>query len=190
MIVLGGPNGAGKSTFFDAFLAHLGLPFLNADRLARETTLDAYAAAREIAAIRDDAISRRQSFILETVLSDPVGDKVQMMASAAAAGYDVRLIFIGIADAGLSAERVTARAAAGGHDVPAQKIAARYPRTLANLERAIQLLPQVTVYDNSSYASPYELVGEFGDGVLTRRGATPPPAWAVPIIDAGSEPGA
>jgi putative protein kinase ArgK-like GTPase of G3E family len=34
LVMLAGSNGAGKSTFHDAYLAPLGLPFVNADRIA------------------------------------------------------------------------------------------------------------------------------------------------------------
>ena len=36
LIILAGPNGAGKSTFFETYLVGKGLPFINADNLARE----------------------------------------------------------------------------------------------------------------------------------------------------------
>ncbi len=81
MIVLAGPNGAGKSTFFTAFLKDLSLPFLNADILARKTGIDAYAAAREITAVRELFVRLKRSFVLETVLSDPLGDKVRFALS-------------------------------------------------------------------------------------------------------------
>jgi len=33
---LAGPNGAGKTTFFELFIAPSGLPFVNADFIAKE----------------------------------------------------------------------------------------------------------------------------------------------------------
>lgn len=176
--MLAGPNGAGKSTFFECYLRGLGLPFLNADVLGRETGLEAYEAVRTIAAIRDGFIARRESFITETVLSDPVGEKVQVLARAAEDGFDVTLIYIGIASSAMSLDRVRARVAAGGHDVPATKLAARYQRSLENLELAIAHLPRVRIYDNSSYVSPFRLLAEFGQGKLLQRTGTDIPAWA------------
>jgi predicted ABC-type ATPase len=38
LILLAGPNGAGKSTFYEAHLQNSGLPFLNADIVAKELT--------------------------------------------------------------------------------------------------------------------------------------------------------
>ena len=79
LIVIAGSNGAGKSTFFRQMLAPLGLHFVNADLLARELNPDdPSAVAYEAAALADQ--ERRQllemgeSFCIETVFSDPVGD--------------------------------------------------------------------------------------------------------------------
>lgn len=36
LVLLAGPNGAGKSTFYAHFLAAEGLPFINADLIARD----------------------------------------------------------------------------------------------------------------------------------------------------------
>jgi len=35
LVVLAGPNGAGKTTFFELFIAPSGLPFVNADFIAK-----------------------------------------------------------------------------------------------------------------------------------------------------------
>jgi len=178
LVMLAGPNGAGKSTFYESHLQPLGLPFLNADNLARETGMDAYSAADAIAAFRDQMVFRGESFVAETVLSDPVGEKVRILRDAAEKGFDVTLIYIGIGGADLSRRRVAARAAAGGHDVPTEKLAARYERSLDNLERAIALLPRVRIYDNSSFRQPHRLLGEFRSGALAARTGDPLPGWA------------
>jgi predicted ABC-type ATPase len=180
--MLAGPNGAGKSTFYEAHLEPLGLPFLNTDVLAREIGVDGCEAARTIAAIRDGFIARGESFITETVLSDPVGEKIEVLAGAAESGFDVTLIYLGIESIDLSRERVRARVAAGGHDVPAAKLAARYERSLDNLERAITSLPRVLIYDNSSFASPYRFLAELLDGTCLRRGDGEAPDWAARFL--------
>jgi len=178
LVMLAGPNGAGKSTFYESHLRGLELPFLNADILAREIGVDAYTAAEAIAAIREELVRRRKGFITETVLSDPVGAKVEFLAKAAKQGFDVTLIFIGIEDSEMSRRRVASRVAAGGHDVPVEKLRARFARTLENLDRAISRLPRVMVYDNSSFDHPHRLVAEFRNGAVFRRALDPPPAWA------------
>ncbi|MFI5308118.1 MAG: hypothetical protein ACHQ53_12235, partial [Polyangiales bacterium] len=86
------------------------------------------------------------------------------------------LCFIGLDSAIMSDDRVAMRVLQGGHDVPADKVAARYPRSVANLGRAMASLQFVWVYDNSDLSHPFRKVAEFEHGTLER--AVPPlPAW-------------
>ncbi len=179
VIALAGPNGAGKSTFFAAHLRSSGLRFVNADNLARELRLEAYEAARLANALRVQLIKREESFIFETVFSDPVGDKVTFLKEAAANGYNVALCYIGISSAIVSEERVAMRVSQGGHDVPTEKLAGRFPRTLANLRSVIRDLPLVLVYDNDCLT--FRRVAEFEGGEMTFI-ANPIPAWFEPLL--------
>jgi len=176
IVAIAGPNGAGKSTFFHAHLAQAGLRFVNADELARGLSIDAAEAAQLANRIRQELLEQGESFVFETVLSDPVGDKVDFLARAAARGYTVVLIFIGIDDAQVSEQRVAMRVMQGGHDVPAEKLAARFPRTMRNLARAIQRLPHVLVFDNTDLAHPFRQVAEFRDWKLLSANE-PIPRW-------------
>jgi len=71
VVAITGPNGAGKSTFYRAHLQSAGLRFVNADVLARGLDLDPYAAARLAGDLRRELIQKRESFVFETVFSDP-----------------------------------------------------------------------------------------------------------------------
>jgi len=164
IVAIAGPNGAGKSTFFQAFLSHTGLRFVNADSLASELHLDAYSAATLAGEIRKSLVELRESFVFETVFSDPVGEKVAILEQAVAKGYTVVLCYIGLGDASQSIARVAMRVSQGGHDVPDEKLEQRFPRTLVNLKRAIEQLPVVLVYDNSDLANPYRRVATFENG--------------------------
>lgn len=166
VVAIAGANGAGKSTFYDAHLAGAGLRFINADVLASEMNLTAYEAADAAAAIRQALIHRRESFIFETVLSDPFGDKVAQLGKLAEQGYEVVLIFIKIPDERVSIERVSIRVTQGGHDVPDGKLLARFARIEANLKRAIEQLPHVIIFDNSDLARPYRLHATYLHGKL------------------------
>ena len=163
ILALAGPNGAGKSTFYEAFLSETALRLVNADDLARELALAPYAAAEVAARLRSELVARRESFVFETVFSDPVGEKVAFLAQAASSGYSVVACYIGLDSASTSGERVAMRVSQGGHDVPQEKLAARYERSLANLERAVAQLPLVFVYDNSDLRTPYRLLARFQD---------------------------
>lgn len=182
LVVLAGPNGAGKSTFYEVFLAGSPLPFLNADLFAAETGLDSFEAARILDAAREQMIEDRVGFITETVFSDPHGAKLDMLRKAIDAGYETTLIYIGVASAELSARRVDQRVAIGGHDVPRDRIASRFERSLDNLAKAIALVPTVQLYDNSSFEEPYRLVATFEAGSPAFRMPGAAPRWARQII--------
>lgn len=176
IVCVAGPNGAGKSTFYEAFLRPAALRFVNADVLARELQLEAYAAAALADRIRHELVARRESFIFETVFSDPVGEKVAFLRQAADQGYAVVLCFIGLDSPARSDERVAMRVTQGGHDIPTEKLRDRYPRTLANLARAIRQLPVVDVYDNTNLVNPFRLIAEFENGHQTKH-FKPLPRW-------------
>lgn len=173
LVAVAGPNGAGKSTFYHAHLEPVGLRFVDADVLARELGLDAYAAAGVADALRRAMVRRRESFVFETVFSDPSGEKLAFLMDAAKAGYAVVLCFIGLASAAISETRVAMRVSQGGHDVPTEKLRARFPRTLSNLQAAARQLPHVLVYDNSDLGHPYRLVAEFDHGRCVMRSKLP-----------------
>lgn len=176
IVAVAGPNGAGKSTFFEAHLQPAGLRFINGDVLARELGIGPYEAAAVADQLRNNLVEARESFVFETVFSDPVGAKVEFLHKAAAQGYTVVVCFIGLDSAKTSEARVAMRVMQGGHDIPTEKLAARYGRTLKNLHRAIRELPLVYVFDNSDLRDPFRLVAEFQNGAVMSA-ASSPPAW-------------
>jgi RNA polymerase sigma factor (sigma-70 family) len=181
VIAIAGPNGAGKSTFYETQLKSFGLPFVNADNLARQLDIDAYKAAGAADTIRRELVRQRTSFVFETVFSDPVGDKVAFLQGLEEAGYRVILCFIGISGADISEQRVSMRVSKGGHDVPQQKIAERYARTLNNLKLSIENLADVRVFDNDDLEYPYRLVAHFRRGQGLDLNA-PVPTWLGAIL--------
>lgn len=181
VVALAGPNGAGKTTFYHSHLAPAGLRFVNADVLAREFAIDAYAAARMADALRRELVRRGESLVFETVFSDPAGDKLAFLKQAEQAGYTVVLCYIGLESAALSEERVAMRVSQGGHDVPTEKLQSRFPRTLANLKKALREVPQVFLYDNSDLGRPFRHVAMFEGGTCVERVADLP-AWAAHVM--------
>jgi len=164
VVALAGSNGAGKSTFFHAHLAATGLRFINSDELAAEMGLRAYEAAELAASLRAGLVEQKESFVFETVFSDPVGEKVSELEEAGRRGVHVVVVFIRIDSPETSKQRVAMRVMQGGHDVPDDKLEARFNRTLANLERAIITLPVVVVFDNTDLARPFRLEAVYRQG--------------------------
>ena len=159
--MIAGPNGAGKTTFYERVIApdRPGLPFVNADRIAHDRfpgheVEQAYAAGDIAAAARDALIAARIDFCTETVFSH--ASKVDLVTAAAHAGYDVVLHVIMIPLA-LSGARVAARVAAGGHDVPAEKVAPRYGRLWPHVVAALPHCHRVVFYDNAADDGPREV---------------------------------
>jgi predicted ABC-type ATPase len=176
IVALAGPNGAGKSTFYHAHLRLAGLRFVNADVLARALKINPYEAATVADSLRRELVRQGESFVFETVFSDPVGDKLGFLRDAAAAGYTVVLCFIGISGADVSEQRVAMRVTQGGHDVPTEKLESRYPRTMANLMTALLEIPHVWIFHNDDLRAPYRLVAVYEHGKLVAL-HRPIPRW-------------
>lgn len=173
-----GPNGAGKSTFVRLVLAQSlpGSVFVNADEIAAQRWPDdpmrhAYDAAAVAERTRKQLIERGRSFLAETVFSHP--SKLDLLRAAKSANYYVAFHVLMVPE-NLSVARVAYRAAAGGHDVPADKIRARYARLWRNVVDGVTLADAATCWDNSSIDGP-RMVAIFSDGVVV--GTTVWPDW-------------
>ena len=79
IVAIAGPNGAGKTTFFHSHLRQAGLRFINADDIAFELGISAYEAAQIANVLRRELVRQRESFVFETVFSDPVGEKLAFL---------------------------------------------------------------------------------------------------------------
>lgn len=192
LLFLAGPNGAGKSTFFRTILQPvLGdrLPFVNADEIARalkEAAPEGFPedferlAFEETEALRESMLAEGLSFCTETVFSDPDGAKLGFLRRAQQAGYAVFLVFIGLESSELSTARVIQRVEEGGHDVPDEKIAARFPRTMRNLATAVTFVDEAHLFDNSSDDYPFRPVAVYLSGQLVQR-FEQTPGWAAAI---------
>ncbi|MGH9025699.1 MAG: ATPase, partial [Acidimicrobiia bacterium] len=76
--------------------------------------------------------------------------------------------------------RVHARVASGGHDVPTEKITARYQRLWALVADAVGIVDTATFWDNARRDGP-EIVALFEDGLVV--GDPSWPAWTPPDLN-------
>lgn len=159
LFAFAGPNGSGKSTVIGNFM-NAGI--ISADSyicpdnivkaLKREhTDLDEYASyvrAMQMAERSRNAYVRNgKSFSFETVFSNP--DKLKFLRFAKAYGYHIVVVYITTADPSINVHRVQRRVSEGGHDVPEDKIRARYERSMSLMPEVISFADEAEVYDNS-----------------------------------------
>ena len=161
LLVIAGPNGSGKTTLTDALRkSHDVGEYINPDDITKDLLKNtshapsvdelfkANKVAQEISEIRrQQALDERRSLSFETVLSHP--SKIDFMRDAKDKGYDVSLYFVGTDDPLINLQRVENRVENGGHDVPHDKILARYDRTMDLLPDAVKVTDQAFIFDNS-----------------------------------------
>ncbi|EKG9547345.1 zeta toxin family protein, partial [Salmonella enterica] len=169
--VIAGPNGAGKSTLVKRHMMGK-IEVINPDDIAREQGISNRKAGEQALLLRTEILKNSRTFAVETTLTG-VGE-VKMMQQAAAAGYKINLIYVGIKDVGMSIARVNQRVSLGGHNVPIQDIFRRYERSVANLPKAMAVADRVWVFDNS-YNRRRLLLST--DREKTKRLSSDLPAW-------------
>lgn len=157
LIVIAGPNGSGK-TSLTRFLQQQGYDFgdyINPDDIAKDLTGTYEERVRQAQVLADErrkeAISAGRSFSFETVFSHP--SKLDDLEAARAAGFQVILFFIGVDGPNVNLERVRTRVALGGHDVPEDRIAARYTRTMSLLIEMVKRVDRAVIFDNTVQSS-------------------------------------
>jgi predicted ABC-type ATPase len=164
LLVIAGPNGSGKSTLTN-YLLEAGIDFgeyINPDEIAATLDLPEPVRSKQAQAIadvqRDRCLTSRLSFSFESVMSHR--SKVDFMIRADDAGYDVTIYFVCTSDPEINVRRVENRVSRGGHDVPHERIVARYWRTLELLPYAALVARRTVLFDNSA------LVGYLANSLL------------------------
>lgn len=200
--VLAGVNGAGKSSIGGGYLNREKEVFFNPDTIAagirslhpQISNEMANAHAWQIGkSLLEQAIEHRRDFRFETTLG---GNTIaKLLQRAALGGHLLHVWFCGLESADLHIRRVRARVAAGGHDIPVQKIRERWTRSRENLVRLLPLIHHLRLYDNSIEASPEEglrpqpvLWLEMKNCRITApQDLSGAPDWAKPILAAAMQ---
>lgn len=145
VIVFAGPNGSGKSTFTE--LLKPPVDYINADEIKKNLKCTALEAAKLAEQQREAHVAGLEDFCFETVLS--TDRNLKLLQKAKEKGYFVRCYYILTIDPMINVLRVKARVAAGGHDVPEEKIISRYGKTLALIKEVVKVCDICHIYDNS-----------------------------------------
>lgn len=145
IIVFAGPNGSGKSTITE--LANIIEPYINADNIKKSNYCTDMEAAVKAEEMRNNLINQCKSFTFETVLS--TDRNIKLLRRAKENGYFIRCIYVLTADPNINIIRVKARTAAGGHDVPKEKILSRYKKALDLIPELLEICDVCHIYDNS-----------------------------------------
>lgn len=167
--IIAGPNGAGKTTFAGGYLRGIpgGEHFLNADTIAAGLSThpnerDHFAAGRIFLREIQRHLRHRKSFAFETTLSGR--SYLHMIRKMVADDWQVDLFYLWIPDIGRCADRVAERVAHGGHDIPLEDLARRYPRSISNLVNYYApICTHVVCFDNSS-AYPQQIFRQDSNG--------------------------
>ena len=152
--VVAGPNGAGKTTFALKYLPKIASchDFINADEIAKGLSpLDYGACLLRASKIFLETLKRkiteRNDFSFETTLSGRT--YLPLIAEWRRSGWIVTLFYLYIPDAEFSAQRVHHRVLEGGHDIPAEDIVRRYPRSIRNLLDYAEVCDHTICFDNT-----------------------------------------
>lgn len=204
VFVLAGVNGAGKSSVGGAMLAEHGLAWFNPDSFARELAAQLGLPAEEANARAwthgrsqlEAAIANGTNYAFETTLG---GRTIPALLAEAAATHDIVMLFCGLRSPEMHIQRVRARVANGGHDIPQDKIRERWVGSRINLIRLMPQLSRLQVFDNSTEAAPGQdipdpvLVLEMVEGRVSYPAQDDTqvlesiPEWARPIVQAAME---
>lgn len=197
--VLAGANGAGKSSVAGAMFVARGAEYFNPDVAARRiieanpgmSQTDANSVAwRQERRLLERAIVERLNFAFETTLG---GRTITgLLEPAASVGIAVRIWYVGLKTPELHLARVRSRVAAGGHDIPEDRIRTRFDSSRLNLIRLLPRVAELRVYDNSHEADlkkgvapkPVLLLHVARRRIVKSCRFANTPDWAKPILAA------
>lgn len=150
--IVAGPNGAGKTTLVSRRLERR-IPVVNPDTIAQDLPridgrLDERGAGQIAIERRNAFLAAGDDFAIETTLTG--NSTLRFLKIAKANGYKTTLVYVGLASADLSIQRVLDRVRQGGHAVPLSALERRYPAALSKLAQAAVIADRSYVFDNSN----------------------------------------
>jgi len=162
--VFAGPNGSGKSTVTRRLMDGAPGVYINADMIQAHLHCDALQAAQIAEETREYYLRQGEDFTFETVLSTE--RNLELLRRAREQGYEICCFYVLTRDPAVNLARVRQRAAAGGHDVPEDKVVERYHRCLRLLPKLLPLCSRVLIFDNTGdrKAGTAAVIADLEDG--------------------------
>ena len=146
---------------------------------------NSYTVALLAGFLQREHVRQGVSFSQETVFSHP--SKIDALREAHAAGFRTYLYFVATESPAINIARVESRAALGGHSVPIDKVASRYPLSVANAAAALPHLSRAFFFDNSGETMRFFAEWSEDSGLVSVVGpADAAPAWFSPISAAAN----
>lgn len=199
ILVLAGTNGSGKSSVAGAFLRQHGGTYFNPDDVARELiATQPSLELREANSLAwnqgkrllERAIEHGTDFNFESTLG---GNTItRLLQRGIDHGMDVVVWYVALATPELHLDRIRARVAEGGHDIPEAEVRKRYDASRLNLIDLMPGLAALRVYDNSKHADigsgeapEPRLILDMQRGTIVKHcDLATTPTWAKPILAA------
>ncbi|MDE6098622.1 MAG: zeta toxin family protein [Muribaculaceae bacterium] len=160
LYIIAGCNGAGKTTASVSILPRVlkCLEFVNADEIAKGLSPFrpeevAIEAGRLMLQRVEELLDQRSTFAIETTLATRSYRRLVLRAHEL--GYRVILLFFWLPSPEMAEQRVAARVAEGGHDIPKTVIHRRYWLGIQNLFSIFApIVDRWSLYDNSGIIQP------------------------------------
>ena len=145
--------------------------------------VNSYTVALVASFLQSMHILQNSSFSQESVFSHV--SKVDALRDARKNGFRTYLYFVATESAVINAARVENRATLGGHAVPPEKIASRYPLSVANAADALRFLSRAYFFDNSGEMMRFFAEWDEETGLMSSDESKDGfPKWFAPIADA------
>lgn len=173
--IIGGVNGTGKSSLTGVLkgqMKDLGV-IIDADKITAEKARGDVLKGGRIAVRRiKDCLSKGICFTQETTLSGFTTAK-----KASAAGYYIRLFYVGLDTVEESLFRIKNRVAHGGHNIPSDTVERRFSSRWQNVADVLPYCDEAVFYDNYN---GFWKVAEYRNGELLLIGDYRP-AWILEL---------
>jgi predicted ABC-type ATPase len=164
LIMLCGAPGAGKTTFYESKLKSVFPTMLKASSSPLEQA--------EIDQERRRLQKEGQSFVYQHVTPE-----LGVVRGAQAAGFEVKVIYIGTEDPNLNIGRILIRVSHGGAFAPLARVASDFEQGLKRLSQISKQVDDLLLFDNTPNGRGVSLVAHFQNGRLAKT-APAIPNWA------------